>query len=170
MNFVVMHACCLCSVKQCWYRLAPRHLHRYHIGATDVDIATKCMFSTYQNKYQGLYIINRTGSFVNPDYGTPNQFKYHFFCTGKESEITDCSLSDREVNDSLCDGSFVANLVCDTGDDELYIVCAIIMYVYITCRVSLISNTAHTQSCQQWFSRGKLDSVCLCPHTTVQNQ
>ena len=50
------------------------------------------------------------------DQGTPNQFKYHFFCTGKEKEITDCSLSDRVVDDSLCDGGMVATLVCDIGD------------------------------------------------------
>ena len=52
---------------------------------------------------------------------TPNQFKYHFFCTGKENEITDCSLSDRVVDDSLCDGNMVATLVCDTGNVKLYI-------------------------------------------------
>ena len=51
----------------------------------------------------------------------PNQFKYHFFCTGKEKEITDCSLSDRVVDDSLCDGSIVATLFCDTGDTKLHI-------------------------------------------------
>ena len=50
------------------------------------------------------------------DPGMQNQFKYHFFCTGKENEITDCSLSDRVVSDNLCDGNMVATLLCDTGD------------------------------------------------------
>ena len=59
---------------------------------------------------------------MNPNHdGTPNQFKYHFFCTGQEKEITDCSLSDKVVDDSLCDGNLVATLVCDTGDTKLYI-------------------------------------------------
>ena len=54
------------------------------------------------------------------DPGTPNRFKYHFFCTGKENEITGCSLSDREVNDNLCDENMVATLLCDTGDAKLH--------------------------------------------------
>ena len=84
---------------------------------------------------------------------TPNQFKYHFFCTGKENEITSCSLSDREVNSNLCDGNTVATLLCDTGDAKLHIIMTVCytMVAIITfyCRVSLISSTAHTQSCQQ---------------------
>ena len=56
--------------------------------------------------------------------GTPNWFRYHFFCTGKENEITDCSLSDREVtSNKLCVKKMVATLVCDTGNVEPKIVC-----------------------------------------------
>ena len=97
--------------------------------------------------------IKHTGSVVKKttaDPGTPDRFKYHFICTGKEKEITNCSLSDAVVDDSLCGGNMVATLVCDTGDTKLHILCytlvAIITFYY---RVSLISNTAHTQSCQQ---------------------
>ena len=56
--------------------------------------------------------------------GTPNWFRYHFFCTGKENEITDCSLSDREVtSNKLCVKKMVATLACDTGNAESKIVC-----------------------------------------------
>ena len=54
------------------------------------------------------------------DHDTPDRFKYHFFCTGKENEITDCSLSDRVVNNNLCNGNMVATLLCDTGNAKLY--------------------------------------------------
>ena len=100
-----------------------------------------------------MNIINHTGSVVNSTTtAMPNQFKYHFFCTGKEKEITDCSLSDREVSSNLCNGNMVATLLCDTGDTKLHMYCvlytlvAIITFYY---RDSLISNTAHTQSYQQ---------------------
>ena len=65
------------------------------------------------------------------DHGTPDLFKYHFFCTGKENEITVCSLSDRVVDDNLCDGNMVTTLLCDTGDTKLHI-CTVTLVAIIT--------------------------------------
>ena len=84
---------------------------------------------------------------------TPNQFKYHFFCTGKENEITDCSLSDRVVDDSLCGGNMVATLLCDTGNVKLYI------YRYVCTMVAIITIVLQGQSHLQHSSHSELSAV-----------
>ena len=77
---------------------------------------------TYEYKYN-----HNTGSVVNTttNDGTllDDQFLYYFYCTGREKEITDCSMSDTEVNAAnlhVCDENMVATLLCDTGDAKLY--------------------------------------------------
>ena len=75
----------------------------------------------------------------------PNQFKYHFFCTGKEIEITDCSLSDREVSSNLCDGNMVATLFCDTGDIKLHIIMYCVLYTLVAIITFLLQGQSHLQ-------------------------
>ena len=89
---------------------------------------------------------NHTGSAVNStttNTGTPNQFKYHFFCTGKEKEITDCSLSDREVSSNLCNGNMVATLLCDTGDTKLHIIMYCVLYTLVAIITFLLQGQSH---------------------------
>ena len=49
------------------------------------------------------------------DTNTYGHFKYHFYCTGREKNITDCRISQREVDNSLCNDHNVATLMCETG-------------------------------------------------------
>ena len=69
-----------------------------------------------------------------------NQFKYHFFCTGKEKEITDCSLSDGEVNSNLCNGNMVATLLCDAGG---HMCC--VLYTLVAIITFLLQGQSHLQ-------------------------
>ena len=52
---------------------------------------------------------------VKPATFTNGHFKYHFYCNVREKEITDCRISQREVDISLCSDDSVATLMCETG-------------------------------------------------------
>ena len=96
-------------------------------------------------------------------------FKNPLYCKGNEKHITDCVVQYLPANDNLCNDTMgvVTSLTCQTGISCVKI-SMLNIHVYYVDR----SRTAHTQSCQQQFSRGKLGSACLCPNSppTVQNQ
>ena len=46
---------------------------------------------------------------------SPNFFKNHFICDGSEKQLSDCILSDLQVNNNLCNGNNATFLTCETG-------------------------------------------------------
>ena len=92
-------------------------------------------------------------------------FKNPLFCKGSEKHIADCIVHGHVVNDNLCNNTMATCLMCQTGISHQNFSMLHVLHVNVDR-----SSTAHTQSCQQWFSRGKLDPACLCPPTTVQGQ
>ena len=92
-------------------------------------------------------------------------FKNPFFCNGSEKHITDCIIHYHAANDKLCNDIMATSLMCQTGITQQ-------SFKYAVLHVNVVdrSRTAHTQSCQQWFSRGKLDPACLYPPTRAQGQ
>ena len=46
---------------------------------------------------------------------SPNFLKNHFICDGSEKQLSDCVLSDLQVNNNLCNGNNATSLTCETG-------------------------------------------------------
>ena len=81
-----------------------------------------------------MYIFTGAVTYTKPatDTNTYGHFKYHFYCTGREKNITDCRISQREVDNILCSDDNVTALMCETGTIMLKIKYLTIVTLIVT--------------------------------------